>query len=316
MAKDKDNSAEYIQRAQAAMNQRQFGDARAYFLRALEARPELPDAHYGLATVCFLQGDVLGAAHHFKEVTRHDPLRAGAFINLGALYNHMDRAEDAIAALRRGIQLDPTRAEGYYNLGLVYRRLEQWDQAIEAYLEAVRVQPDLADAHMNLANIFLDDDRLAQAIEHYQTALRLRPDWAEAKQGLALAEEALAEVDSEHDTNETVVEVTPDSGERPIVDPERQLDPALHGAILAEIHHATAEADALVRTLGEEAVRKIEADLKELSSSLLRTDTPSHQVAKHLQEFDATVERFKLLKQRLEQVHEKIQASGDDLKRK
>ena len=89
-------------------------------MRVVEVRPDLPDAHYGLATVCFQQGDVLGAAHHFKEVTRHDPLRPGVFVNLGALYNHLGRDDDAVAALRQGIQLDPNRAEGYYNLGLVY----------------------------------------------------------------------------------------------------------------------------------------------------------------------------------------------------
>src|SRR6185369_17459454 len=99
LAKEKENVAELIQKAQTLLSQRQHQEARAVFLRVLEVRPDHPDAHYGLATVCFQQGDVLGAAHHFKEVTRHDPLRAGAFINLGALYNHMDRAEDAIAAL-------------------------------------------------------------------------------------------------------------------------------------------------------------------------------------------------------------------------
>ena len=67
-----------------------FGDIGAWslpgglYLQALGLRSDAPDVHYGLATVCFLLNDLTSAAYHFKEVTRLDPLRAGAFINLGA----------------------------------------------------------------------------------------------------------------------------------------------------------------------------------------------------------------------------------------
>ena len=77
------------------------------------------------------------AAHHFKEVTRLDPHRVGAFVNLGAVLNLLDQLDDAIVALRRSIQLDGKRVEGYYNLGLVYRRKGQLDLAIQSYREAL-----------------------------------------------------------------------------------------------------------------------------------------------------------------------------------
>src|SRR5438270_4727507 len=101
--------------------------ARQLYLQALGLKSDAPDVHYGLATVCFLLNDLTSAAHHFKEVTRLDPLRAGAYINLGAVYNRLSQLDDAIVALRRGIQLDNKRAEGYYNLALAYRRKGQPD---------------------------------------------------------------------------------------------------------------------------------------------------------------------------------------------
>src|SRR5881392_3265465 len=109
-------------KAQYAVSQGDNDIARQLYLQALGLKSDVPDVHYGLATVCFLLNDLPSAAYHFKEVTRLDPLRAGAFINLGAVYNRMDLLDDAVPALRRGIQLDHTRGEGYYNLGLVYRR--------------------------------------------------------------------------------------------------------------------------------------------------------------------------------------------------
>src|SRR5579884_3337257 len=137
------------QRARSAMEQRNAQEARRLYLQALGVKPDSPDVHYGLATVCFQLKDLPSAAYHFKEVTRLDPLRAGAYINLGAVYNLLQEYDEAIAALRRGIQLDPQRVEGYYNLGLVYRRKGQLDMAIQAYREAIRLNPRMADAHLN-----------------------------------------------------------------------------------------------------------------------------------------------------------------------
>src|SRR6201997_5896384 len=116
-------------KARQAIAQGEPEQARQLYLQALGLRADSPDVHYGLATVCFLLNDLASAAYHFKEVTRLDPLRAGAHINLGAVYNRLDQVDEAIQVLRRGIQLDTHRAEGYYNLGLAYRRKKQLDLA-------------------------------------------------------------------------------------------------------------------------------------------------------------------------------------------
>ena len=173
------------------------------------------------------------AAYHFKEVTRLDPLRAGAYINLGAVYNRLEQYDDAVTALRRGIQLDLNRAEGYYNLGLVYRRKGQADLAIQAYREAVRVNPRMADAHYNIANIYYEKDQYALAIAHYKQSLEIRPHWEKAQRGLAAAQEAAGE--SSAAGEDTGYEpTTPQPGDlssKPL-DPERQLDGNLHGELL------------------------------------------------------------------------------------
>ena len=59
---------------------------------------ELPDVHYGLATVYFQLRELTSAAHHFREVTRLDSHRAGAFVNLGAVLNLLQQYDEAIVA--------------------------------------------------------------------------------------------------------------------------------------------------------------------------------------------------------------------------
>ena len=129
------------------------------YLQALGLKSDLPDVHYGLATVYFQLRELTSAAHHFKEVTRLDPQRVGAYVNLGAVMNLLDQLDEAIVALRRSIQLDAKRVEGYYNLGLVYRRKGQIDLAIQAYREAIRLNPRMSDAHLNLANLLFEKEQ-------------------------------------------------------------------------------------------------------------------------------------------------------------
>src|SRR5437763_1325423 len=117
-----DKGEKLLQRAQQAINQRDWEKAKQVYLMALGVRTDLPDIHYGLATVFFQLRELTSAAHHFREVTRLDPLRASAYVNLGAVLNMLNHHDEAITALRKALQLDPQRVEGYYNLGVVYRR--------------------------------------------------------------------------------------------------------------------------------------------------------------------------------------------------
>jgi len=229
----------FIQKAQAAVTRGEHDQARQFYLQALAIRSDLPNVHYGLATVCYLLNDLTGAAFHFKEVTRLDPLRAGAYINLGAVYNKLDQIDEAIGALRRGIQLDQNRAEGYYNLGLVYRRKGQIDLGIQAYREATRVKPNMPDAHYNLANLYLEKGNYNLALLHYQHALEYRPNWEKALNGLEQVRQTLQE-NEEPQHQPVEKEEGAETDEEPtqhILDPERIVDPYVHGTVLSDLHH-------------------------------------------------------------------------------
>src|ERR1043166_2012680 len=163
--------------AQDALAHGHHQEARQIYQQALGYNSDNPDIHYGIATACFLLNDLHSAVYHFKEVIRLDPLRAGAYINLGAVQNRLEHYDESLATLRRGIQLDPNRGEGYYNLALVYKQLGQLDMAITAYREALRLNPRMYDAHYNLGNIFFEKGQMNQATAHYKQALELRPNW-------------------------------------------------------------------------------------------------------------------------------------------
>src|SRR5262249_29996602 len=212
-----------FQKARQAVEQRTPEKGRQLYVQALGLKGDSPDVHYGLATVCFQLKDLPSAAHHFKEVTRLDPLRAGAYINLGAIYNLLDQLDDAVPALRRAIQLDSHPAGGYYNLALGYRRKSQNDLAGPAHPAAPPGHPPLADAHYNLANILLEKQQFNMAYAHYKQALELRPNWDKAANGLAQVEAALSALEQEQQSAPPAAAPTENGAEGAVSGP--QVDP-------------------------------------------------------------------------------------------
>jgi tetratricopeptide (TPR) repeat protein len=305
------------QQARQAIAERNWEKARQSYLQALGLKSDAPDIHQGLATVCFQLRDLTSAAYHFKEVTRLDPHRAGAFINLGAVYNLMDQLDDAITALRRGIQLDSQRAEGYYNLGLVYRRKGQIDLAIHAYREALRINPRMADAHYNLANLYLDKEQYSQAITNYRQALLIRPNWDKASQGLANAEEALQEVSADKVQQEEEAEAAqaPASKSSPAipVDPNRVVDPDVHGLLLNALHKATIESDNYGRHFFQLVEEEVEPVIKELSSCMISPDVSITVLDACIQKFEDALTHMRSARENLQSSIAKVRTLGDKL---
>ncbi len=299
-------------KARDAIAQRNPEKARQLYLQALGLRSDVPDVHYGLATVCFQLKDLHSAAHHFKEVTRLDPLRAGAFINLGAVYNLLDQLDDAIPMLRRGIQLDSHRAEGYYNLALVYRRKNQVDMAIQAYREALRVNPQMADAHYNLGNIFVERGQYVMASQHYKQALQLRPNWDKAQAGLAeveaLVRSQMRQQPAVPDVEAAAAPVTP-----PPIDMDRTVDPNAQGDLLTVVHKATIESEDYGRQFLQVLEGEIEPAIKELSSALLYPDTSAQELDECVQKFEAAMAHMRTIQKTLLLSVERVHSLGDRL---
>jgi tetratricopeptide (TPR) repeat protein len=272
-----------------------------------------------LATVCFLLSDLPSAAYHFKEVTRLDPLRAGAYINLGAVYNRLDQLDEAIQVLRRGIQLDTHRAEGYYNLGLAYKKKKQLDLAIQAYHEAVRINPRMPDAHLNLANAYHDKGQYGLAISHYRNALSIRPNWEKAENGLARAEEDLeAQSAPAKPKPSAPVPEAPQQAEANAaiavsVDPERTVDPNVHGALLNSLHRATIESENHSRTFLQILEKEIEPAIKELSTVLLYPNSPLSELDACVQKFENAIHSIRSAQRNLQSSMEQVRTLGERL---
>lgn len=291
---------EWLSQAHTAVRGGDLNLGRQCFQNALKLRDSSVDAHYGLATVCYLMKDLPAAAIHLQAVEHLDPLHAGAAINLGALYNVMKDYDEAVKHLRRGIQLDPSRSEGYYNLGIAYRKLGRLELAIQAYREANRLNPRMVEAVYNLANVYFELARYEQSAFHYRKALEIQPKFQRAIDGLARAEKKIAETKRPLESGVIV------TGEVAADDPieldhrfERLVDPAKERDILTKFYVETEQAAACAQNWSL-MTEKLDMAIREVAKHL-SSEGPSGERQMCLAKFRETLARFRATQSKFEE---------------
>jgi tetratricopeptide (TPR) repeat protein len=113
---------------------------------------------------------------------------AEQYFELGSQLDDGDpaRAEDALAAYRRALELDPYLVPAIINLANIHYARDQIAEAQALYERAIALEPDIFEAHFNLGNIFHDLGRYPRAQACYREALRLNPAFADAHFYLAV----------------------------------------------------------------------------------------------------------------------------------
>ena len=231
-----------------------LSEALAAFEDARQINDLDADVHEGLATAHFMQQSYEAAVKHFERVTRLDPRRGVAWINLGAVYNRMGSHQKAAEVLRRAVQIEKKSGIGFYNLGIAYKHLKQWNLAVPAYREAIRLEPRMADAYLNLGNVYSELGNYTQAVSQYKKALQISPDLDRARRGLERAEAKL----------NAAKQVSTPFGR--LVNPEPDRDQVrLPESAARELSEHDREAD---RHVLHELTTRLESDLAELLSAL------------------------------------------------
>jgi tetratricopeptide (TPR) repeat protein len=96
--------------------------------------------------------------------------------------DHMDvgRIGNAIADLRKAVELMPDFMDAYRELGSIFKTTGQYEEALSQYTEVVRIQPDDAESRFALGSIYDRLDRPNEAIKEYLSAIKSMPGYVEA----------------------------------------------------------------------------------------------------------------------------------------
>jgi tetratricopeptide (TPR) repeat protein len=192
-----------------------FEEALPYLKRALESRPEAPEARYQLGSLHVSTGDIAQAQTILEELVRDAPDFVEAHVSLATVYYRLkrkqdgDREQEIVRKLNADIQARPTSAEAaksaepepketFETLSRradAAREADRADEAIDLYQKALDLKSDWTEGWWYLGTLFYEKDRYAEASSAFARVSELKPKGGPGWAMLGLCEFQLKQYD-------------------------------------------------------------------------------------------------------------------------
>jgi superkiller protein 3 len=125
------------------------------------------------------------ALERLDKATKTDPTNAQAWFYWGMVsYRGGTTSPEAVAHLRKAIELDGDNFEYHYHLGSALAQQGDWVGSINAFEMAIQRKPDHAESHYRLGQALEQQAKFDRAQEAYQSAIKLKPHFPEAYNAL------------------------------------------------------------------------------------------------------------------------------------
>ena len=142
---------------------------------------------FDLAVESYQQKNFRKAGELYKEILINHPDHANTYVNLGNVYQKLDKYDQAKHCYEKVIKLNPNDPDAYYNLGNVYKKLDKQQEAVDFYNKAIQINPHYLGAYNNLGNVFKDLGEYKKAIYCYNKVIQMNPNNSEAFNNIGLS---------------------------------------------------------------------------------------------------------------------------------
>jgi len=148
---------------------------RANTLKALELDGELPEAHSLLGWIYFqYDWDWMHTEAEFKRAIELNANLPSSYARYAFFLQAMGRHQEALAAVRRAVELDPLSAWNISEEGRILYRARRYADAIARYQRALELDPGYLPALSRIAEVYAQlgkyDEALAWAQKYQQTS--------------------------------------------------------------------------------------------------------------------------------------------------
>lgn len=146
------------------------------------------------AVAAHQSGRVDAAYEGYRAILTRHPEQPDAIHYTGVIQFQRNAPDEAVATIRRAIELRPGVAAYHANLGNALKRLGRSAEALEAFARSLQLDRGQFAIHFNHALLLAELGRNTAALAALGEAIRLRPDWPQAwleRGKLLFAEEAI-----------------------------------------------------------------------------------------------------------------------------
>ncbi len=131
--------------AQCYDSQGKDSDAEKIYRQCLNVEPNHAPTHQALARLLLLQGRRQEADQMIKAWLVSQPKKAEAFVNDAFRLQQNGEFLKAQGRLQQALNLDPQNVDALIELGMLYERIERPDRALVLYQEALAKHPHRSD---------------------------------------------------------------------------------------------------------------------------------------------------------------------------
>jgi predicted O-linked N-acetylglucosamine transferase (SPINDLY family) len=149
--------------------------ARAHFLDAVRAVPDLPDGYLNLARLHRTRNQWAEAASGFLHAIVVQPESELLYKEFADVLQAQGRAGEAVAAYGRALAVASDNPFVLANLGRIYQSHHRLEQALMCYRMSLCLRPELFEAFNNLGTVLQELGWLAESIQYLRRALDLQP---------------------------------------------------------------------------------------------------------------------------------------------
>lgn len=97
-------------------------------------------------------GNKAGAIADYEELLTRDYTNSHAWSNLGLIYMHIDKSDEALRCYREAVSHDPSNQYAHCNLGNLYLQKGDYNSALEHALRSLEAEPKIRQS-MSLAAV-------------------------------------------------------------------------------------------------------------------------------------------------------------------
>jgi type IV pilus biogenesis/stability protein PilW len=157
------------------MKRRQQAQAKDAFERALQLKPDDPDANNSLGALLAESGQIPAAIERFQAALKARPTFADALNNLGFALFQTGDASQAYDLFQKALAAQPDFPEALNNLGIFFGRQGDLARAQTYFQQAVDKRADYGEAANNLALVLFARGEADKALGVLQKLLQVNP---------------------------------------------------------------------------------------------------------------------------------------------
>jgi tetratricopeptide (TPR) repeat protein len=142
-------------------------------LQANRFNDNLPEVHFSLGSTYTLTGRNAEAIAELKRALELAPNSDDAYRRLGNAYMAAGRQLEAIGSFQKAVEVNPYFWHNQNQLGRAYFQIGQNEKALEAFRRVSELEPDRQDGYLNVGAVYLQQGKWNECIPAFQRAIEL-----------------------------------------------------------------------------------------------------------------------------------------------